>query len=538
MMRANFIVIAGICLGLVLLTTLVTGEIRRVPQNYSTIQAALDAVVDDDTVLVSLGMYAEQLMAPPRRFWLIGDVEVDTGDFERPVIDPSTLDSAQWRRCMTVSEGGEIMIERMAFRNRASMYPRSEADNWSGIAVSTDHPITLRYCAFDSIMGALVYQPPPYGPSPFRVEDCRFTHGLRRQVASGGQADVRRSVFLECRSPGFVSGYDSSRVEDCVFSGDSTYTCLWLLGDNLIVRNNVFGPIDTCTVRIMLMGGGNTGVMEGNVFHDIRIVSNEYLGLFNADTIPIRIRDNQFINIRANRGVLSLAHSSESPCGLLAEIDSNLFLNVVINWAGAAHKALSFFDYTLVRGNRFHELTPAAVACIYAVRPDSSPMSEFRCNNFQAGDYAIRSPWETQDARWDYWGDSSGPYNGVYNPHGLGARVDDSVRFDPWCPDTSCFLSVPGIGKPLPEKFVFDAYPNPFNSTLHLTLIPSEVKIIKVELFDLLGRKIKEIWHGPLAFQKDISFNASALASGIYFARVTDVIDRKTLATAKLVLLK
>ncbi len=69
-------------------------------------------------------------------------------------------------------------------------------------------------------------------------------------------------------------------------------------------------------------------------------------------------------------------------------------------------------------------------------------------------------------------------------------------------------------------------------------LIPADICIVKLELYNVLGRKVEEIWHGPLAFRKDVTFDASALASGIYFARVTDVIGRKNLAMTKVVLLK
>jgi hypothetical protein len=115
--------------------------------------------------------------------------------------------------------------------------------------------------------------------------------------------------------------------------------------------------------------------------------------------------------------------------------------------------------------------------------------------------------------------------------------VSDSVSYDPWSADTN-FLSVSEFPPVLAEQFMLNVYPNPFNSTVHLTLLPAEVQIVKVEVFDLIGRRVEEVWHGPLAFQKDLTFDASALSSGIYFARVTDVIDRKMLATAKLVLLK
>ena len=93
-------------------------------------------------------------------------------------------------------------------------------------------------------------------------------------------------------------------------------------------------------------------------------------------------------------------------------------------------------------------------------------------------------------------------------------------------------------GKPLPDKFILEAYPNPFNNTVTLKLIPPEVMIVRVELFDILGRRVKEIWSGPLAYEKQITFDAANLSSGIYFARVWQPIGNRPRALQKIVLLK
>lgn len=36
------------------------------------------------------------------------------------------------------------------------------------------------------------------------------------------------------------------------------------------------------------------------------------------------------------------------------------------------------------------------------------------------------------DARWNWWGHSSGPYNALANPSGAGDEVSNGVSFDPW----------------------------------------------------------------------------------------------------------
>jgi hypothetical protein len=38
----------------------------------------------------------------------------------------------------------------------------------------------------------------------------------------------------------------------------------------------------------------------------------------------------------------------------------------------------------------------------------------------------------TVDARWNWWGDATGPFHASLNPGGRGDHVSDRVLFDPW----------------------------------------------------------------------------------------------------------
>jgi hypothetical protein len=60
----------------------------------------------------------------------------------------------------------------------------------------------------------------------------------------------------------------------------------------------------------------------------------------------------------------------------------------------------------------------------------------------------------------------------------------------------------------------------------------------RIELFDILGRSIKDVWSGPLSSEKEIKFNATEFSSGVYFARAYDTIHNQPVAMAKMLLLK
>jgi hypothetical protein len=95
----------------------------------------------------------------------------------------------------------------------------------------------------------------------------------------------------------------------------------------------------------------------------------------------------------------------------------------------------------------------------------------------------------------------------------------------------------------LPENFhLGQNFPNPFNSE---TIIPLELpqrSHVRVELFNLRGQNLGVIFEGTEnAGWPKISYNASALSSGIYFYRVTaEGLERsgKFQSTSKMLLLK
>lgn len=103
--------------------------------------------------------------------------------------------------------------------------------------------------------------------------------------------------------------------------------------------------------------------------------------------------------------------------------------------------------------------------------------------------------------------------------------------------DTS-FHAIHEPRAPLPTALCLTAFPNPFNSTCRILLEVDEPQIVRVELFDLLGRRVKELWSGALGLDREIAFNGSEPSLGIYFVRATEVVHRRPLATALLVMVK
>ena len=87
-----------------------------------------------------------------------------------------------------------------------------------------------------------------------------------------------------------------------------------------------------------------------------------------------------------------------------------------------------------------------------------------------------------------------------------------------------------------PESYSVAAYPNPFNGAAEIRLVMFRQTNTSVQVNDLLGRHITTLHDGMLEpGEHSFTFDASALPSGIYFARVQ---TGEFVKTQKLLLLK
>jgi hypothetical protein len=71
----------------------------------------------------------------------------------------------------------------------------------------------------------------------------------------------------------------------------------------------------------------------------------------------------------------------------------------------------------------------------------------------------------------------------------------------------------------IPTKFqVFQNYPNPFNPSTIIRFTLPQQSLVKLEVYDILGQRVKELINTELtAGTHEVLFNASTLASGVYF---------------------
>jgi hypothetical protein len=89
----------------------------------------------------------------------------------------------------------------------------------------------------------------------------------------------------------------------------------------------------------------------------------------------------------------------------------------------------------------------------------------------------------------------------------------------------------------IPNSFsIFGNYPNPFNPTTSINYSLTENGHIKLEIYDILGRRVVVPFDGTqTAGNHNLTWDASTFPSGLYFARLEAGKKRQTI---KMMLLK
>lgn len=511
----------------------VSGEVLRVPSEHASIQLALNATNDGDTVLVSLGVYAEALIGPSHTFLLKGDVMPDTGQYPRPVVDPSILPNPRSQRCLVLGPNGHPIVEDILFRNGPEMYPRLQSGESGGV-VNFSPLLEIRNCVFDSVYIGV--------KSDVRTSlvNCTFVDNIFACV------DIGQSQLsaVDCMFDGMSGGWgmiESGRhslLERCRITDRGVgQTVYWHHADSSVIRDCVFFDLPGMTATPVLLSGDSCK-LERCVFVNC-VIHSPLVTVRNNCDVPSEVRDCEFRDNYVNdewswssSHCLAVALSTdESGC------EQNIVVNCVFRDGTRERGGAGIYveDPAAILHNRFARLNGSEFGvCTFSGGP-----SLMRDNQIYECEFAA-----TTDLRYlisaehNWWGCETGPHHPQLNPLGQGVRVGDNIQFIPWYTDTLFFSDSPELRPPLPESASILAYPNPFNSVATIELTVPRAMIARIELFDVTGRRVRELWSGAVADEKTVTWQASEFASGLYFVRAWDPLGNRPLALAKVALLR
>ena len=95
----------------------------------------------------------------------------------------------------------------------------------------------------------------------------------------------------------------------------------------------------------------------------------------------------------------------------------------------------------------------------------------------------------------------------------------------------------PAPTNPVNSYVLYQNYPNPFNPTTTIRYELPQDGIVTIEVFDILGQKVKTILNEyKRADRYEVTFNSAQLASGVYIyqLRVNDFITSKKMVLTKI----
>jgi hypothetical protein len=510
-------------------------EVLEVPAQHATIQAALDATSAHDTVRVAPGNYIEYLVTPSHNVVLLGWYPADTSLGFRTLLNPPPPESET--QSAFVLNSDSAIIRNFAIFNSLEVRSVGVSTRSGGIRNFSQH-LSLSNCRFDSVLS------PIWGGHSVALDNCAFVGCVRQSVlVNQGGAVVASDCFFETGGYAMVTAYDNSRFERCLFKCNTDAGhYLNLFGGHILVSDCSFGPCTGSFPAISLYPTVGCRIIN-NTFENLDQLQSLLQISGNCDALgdsALYVYGNLFSDYHTSLpriGTIAIdAQCLQGTSGELAIVDSNDFIDGSATIATAGISAGSSMQ---INRNAFSNIGPEAFPGIRVTRTDIDSVTA-RANSFSIPGLAASTQGAYFDARENWWGDSTGPYNGVLNPEGLGAEVGNGVLFIPWLTSPPDFSDTTTDTKnfpvAIPNEYSVAAYPNPFNAETTLELNVAHAGEYSVVLHDVLGRQTAELFHGNIYGTKSIRFSAADLPTGVYFAALRK--NHQTLAITKLLLLK
>jgi hypothetical protein len=289
------------------------------------------------------------------------------------------------------------------------------------------------------------------------------------------------------------------------------------LGGAIAVEDAVFAEISDCEIWDNDGGdGGGICVSAARaVIDDCRIWDNaadfggglSFISALEVHAVSSEVEGNRSLFLGGG------VHASTS---VFSMTGCRIAGNLSEGEAGAIHlyESQGTIHSSQITGNSSHGQVGGVL--LYASTLDAAG-GEIAGNG--VGIHIEGTPVQAVDARYNWWGDETGPYHPVDNPDGLGDAVSDHVDFIPW-------NLVAAVVEDAYAAAGMTCWPNPFRATTTVRFSLAKRSDVRLLVFDAAGRRIGTLCDGVRkAGEQGIIWDASSvrrrtLAAGVYFLQL------------------
>ncbi len=487
-------------------------EVINVPEDFETIQGAIDASEDGDTVLVNEGVYHESITPPQRNIVLASRFILEN---ELSIVEETILDGEEERSIIT-HFWDTVEIIGFTFQH---------AEAWIGGACNIDGSYELqlfRHCIFrdnHADMGGAIRVA---HQAQARFEHCLFTGNRADDIGSVlTSRDRGVTEFVSCTFVGNQSENDGDLLVPYQGSSVLLQNCiLYDNGENPIkLNNNGWGLL---SAEYSLIEGGINAILfdDQDQFHLWDENIDEHPLFANPDEGDYHLtEDSPCIDTgdpdspedpdgtRADMGAFCYNQNFPPyPFDLLAPEDG-IYINPT--------------DTTTFRWERSFDPNPEdEVRYILVLCDTISFESNIPSFTFALGDsinivdVVLNFEWFVNAVSGEDTTESESHFN-------FHTYYNGAVNIDP----NACS-----------EFELKSIYPNPFNSRTTISYSLPQAQMVSMRLYDMSGRLIEMLYDGfQTVGNHSAVWDSKDFGSGIYLVQVQ---TENEIRTAKLVVIK
>lgn len=438
--------VSAVLLSLLFLPVLGFGATIYVPGDFPTIQQAVDAAVNNDLIVVASGNYQEQVTVDGKTLTIDG-AGIGTTVIQSPASLSTTFTTTQANKCIVgvINSGNltvqELTIDGLGYGNSNFRFIGVGFRNAGGLISS---------CALEDLQdtplggtqhGVGVYAINDDGTDRnVSVSNCNFTEYQKSGVALSGAnviGSVSGSTFT---GQGQTSAVDQNGIQFDTGARGTVNSCT--------VTGHCYTGPSLSGVGLLLNAAGTV-----NVSNCASITDNQYgayfiqtSGTFTNNTVSSGINAHgaggsyygvvvDDIGDRRPSVRLFGDGKGRQPSGYRTTVS---FLNCVFDADTSGH-GTGIAAWALNSDNVDVHLTTCEITdweLGMDVWDDGTALPTVTVLNSKFGgntNYAIlNSTTNVVSAAYNWWGDTTGPYNMIWNPGGQGDSVSDNVWFLPW----------------------------------------------------------------------------------------------------------